>query len=208
MTGIPNYGLVSAKNELILTLANINVDFSIIKFEAPAEYHGLGLSLSPKRRKEAEDGPIHTVARKLALLLCQDLPDTPCLMKAYGLRASEIGENPAVNPRGTSGDGPFQDYIGIDGTSIWASATSGKDAVVLHLLACMLSRIWKRKAVSIWAELVETRKAALQAKLSEGALGTNEITAASIQLSREQLAEWDASARYRKITIPLSIDLS
>jgi len=41
------YGLASAKNENILTLSNINLDFSIIKFVPPPEYNGLGLALSP-----------------------------------------------------------------------------------------------------------------------------------------------------------------
>jgi len=95
------YGLASAKNEKILTLSNINLDFSIIRFVPPPEYNGLGLALSPRRNKEAEDGSTHAVAWKLALLLCYDLPDVPNLIEAYGKRASEIAENPAVNPRGT-----------------------------------------------------------------------------------------------------------
>jgi hypothetical protein len=195
MAGSFNYGLVSAKNENTLALLNANIDFSLIKFVPPPEYHGLGLSLSPKRRKEAEDGPIHVVARKLALLLCQDLPEAPNLLKAYGKRASKIAEDPAFNPKGTTRDGAFQDHIGLDGTSLWASATSGRDTVALHLLACMLSRIWKRKAVSIWAELVERRQAILKANLENDIVNANDMTASAIQLSRDQLAEWDASAR-------------
>jgi hypothetical protein len=195
MAGSFNYGLVSTKNENVLALANVSLDFSIIKFVPPPEYHGLGLSLSSKRRREAEDGTIHTVARKLALLFCEDLPEIPNLVKAYGMRASQIAEDPSVNPKGTSLDGAFRDHVGIDGTSLWASATSGKDVVALHLLACMLSRMWKRKAISIWAEMVTTRKAALQARLEGAIFSTNEITASAIQLSREQLAEWDTSAR-------------
>jgi hypothetical protein len=69
--------LVSASNENTLALANISFDFSIVKVAPPAEFRGLGLSLSPKRQSEAEDGPIHTVARKLAALFGENLPDTP-----------------------------------------------------------------------------------------------------------------------------------
>ena len=141
MAGKITFGLVSAKNENTLALANVNLDFSIVKFSAPPEFHGLGLSLSPKRRKEAEDGLTHTVARKLALLFCQDLPEIPNLVKAYGARASNIAENPLINPKGTALDGVFQDHVGVDGTSLWASATSGNGVVALHLLACMLSRM-------------------------------------------------------------------
>ena len=188
------YGLASARNENILTLSNINLDFSIIKFVPPPEYHGLGLSLSPLRKKEAEDGKTHAVARKLALLLCNDLPEIPNLIKAYGKRATEIAQDPSINPRGSPLDGAFRDHVGLDATSLWASATSGKDTVALHLLGCMLSRIWKSKAVSVWVELVERRKAILQASL-DGNLNASDITASAIQINREQLADWDASAR-------------
>jgi len=189
------YGLASARNENILTLSNFNLDFSIVKFVPPPEYHGLGLTLSPKRKQEAEDGTAHTVARKLALLLCHDLPEIPNLIKAYGKRASEIAENPSVNPQGTSLDGVFRDHVGLDATSLWASATSGKNTVALHLLACMLSRIWKSKAVSVWAEIVERRRAILRARIDGDVIRGDDITASAVQISREQLAEWDSSAR-------------
>ncbi|KAK3384109.1 hypothetical protein B0T24DRAFT_689062 [Lasiosphaeria ovina] len=53
------------------------------------------------------------------------------------------------------------DHVWLDATSLWASATSGKSTVALHLLACMLSRIWKSKAVSdasarAWLESADT----------------------------------------------------
>jgi hypothetical protein len=186
---------ISARGNHPLALADINYDFSLVKCPAPPEYEGLGLALSPRRRREAEDGHIHTVARKLSLLFCDDLPEIPNLVKAYGTRASKIAADPGVNPKGTARDGAFRDHIGIDGTSIWASATSGRGAVALHLLACMLSRIWKGKATAIWAEMVASRKAAMQAKLEGERFSTNDVTASAIQLSREQLAEWDSSAK-------------
>jgi hypothetical protein len=157
----------------------------------------LGLSLSPKRQSEAEDGPIHTVARKLAALFGENLPDTPNLIKAYGIRATEIAEDSATNPRGTPKDGAFQELIGADGTSIWAAATSGQGAIAMHLLACMLARIWSGpQATAIWMELVTTRKTLLQKRLEGDQFRMEEVSAARIQLSRDQLAEWDASARY------------
>lgn len=189
------FGLISGKNENTVAFANFNLDFAIVKYAAPPEFHGLGLSLSPKRRREAEDGLSHTVARKLALLFCQDLPEIPNLIKAYGIRATKIAENPLINPKGTHLDGAFQDHVGVDGTSLWASATSGKGVVALHLLACMISRIWKRRATAIWAEMVTKRKAELQKRLEGDAFSLDEVTASAIQLSREQLANWDASAK-------------
>lgn len=49
----------------------------------------------------------------------------------------------------------FADHVGADGTSLWAAATSGKSTITVHLLGCMIARIWKAaEAVSIWTELV------------------------------------------------------
>ena len=80
--------LASGSQEATLALANINFDFSMIKIAAPAEYQGLGASLSNKRKRKAEDGPIHITARKLGVLFTDDLPNTPNLAQAYGLRVS------------------------------------------------------------------------------------------------------------------------
>ena len=86
--------------------------------------------------------------------------------------------------------------MGIDGTSIWAAATSGRAAIAVHLLACMLARIWSgSEATSIWVELVEKRKA----ELSQGNISDiyhhPGLVAAQIILSRDHLAAWDNSAR-------------
>jgi len=100
------------------------------------EYHGLGASLNRKRRDVAESGSAHIAARKLGALFQSIIPETPHLIEAYGNRASEIARA-AVAPSNAS-KGIFSDYVGPDGTSIWAAATSGKAAVAIHLLACML----------------------------------------------------------------------
>ena len=195
MAGNFQFDLVSGQNQNIAALANVNFDFSIVKFAAPPEYSEVGFAISPKRRREAEDGHVHTVARKLALLFCDDLPEIPNLVRVYGIRATEIVKDSKVNPRGTSLDGPFHEHIGIDGTSLWASATSGKGAVAVHLLACMLSRMWKGRATAIWAEMVARRKAMLRERLAGDNFSIDEFTASAILISRDQLSEWDASAR-------------
>ena len=124
--------LISGTNANTAALANINFDFSIVKIAFPAAFHGLGLALSSKRKREAEDGTIHGVARKLAALFEGDLPDIPNLTRCYGIRASEVAENSTANPKGTPQDGAFQDLVGADGTSIWAAATSGQGAIAMH----------------------------------------------------------------------------
>jgi hypothetical protein len=49
--------------------------------------------------------------------------------------------------------------MGIDGTVVWAAATSGRDALCVQLLACMLARVWNAAEVtSIWVEILENRK--------------------------------------------------
>jgi hypothetical protein len=188
-----------ASNETTLTLANLNFNFALIKYDAPEEYHALGESLSPHRRKAAEDGAIHVAARKLTALFQSAIPHVPQLIHAYGHRVSEIAKLPTVNPRGTPRQGLFADHVGADGTSIWASATSGSDAVTMHLLACMLARIWKREeAIAIWTEFVQQRKVHLQSAITEcdGPLKISDLAASHIELTRTELDEWDASARY------------
>lgn len=87
--------------------------------------------------------------------------------------------------------------MGADGTIIWAGATSGSATLAVHLLSCLLARIWKsHEAISLWVELVEKRKQEILSSFNNGSL----IEAASVMASqqiitREQLAAWDASAR-------------
>ncbi|KAK3379613.1 hypothetical protein B0T24DRAFT_675376 [Lasiosphaeria ovina] len=189
---------LQASQETTVAFANLNFDFSLIKYEAPKEFQGLGEALSTRRRAAAENGSVHVTARKLGALFGNATPAVPNLIRAYGLRASEVAKLPAVNPGETAPRGLFADHVGADGTSIWAAATSGTTSVTVHLLACLLARIWRREeAVPIWCELVEQRKALLQSMQpeSDNAVRMSDLTASRIDISRSQLDEWDASAR-------------
>ena len=186
----------AATQESTFALANINFDFSLVKMEAPLEYRGLGTTLSRKRKTEAEEGSTHITARKLGALFADDLPPTPKLAQAYGLRVSDIAENPKFNPKGSASDGPFAEHVGADGTSIWAAATSGRGAMAVHLLACLLARVWSGpEAISIWSEMIAARKQLLQNQIHEQQFHIGAITACQIDISRDKLSEWDASAR-------------
>lgn len=188
--------LIAGTQEATLALATINFDFALIKMEAPAEYQGLGNALSSKRKHDAENGTTHVTARKLGALFEDDLPEVPHLIQAYGRRVTEIAEMPNVNPKGSPRDGPFRDHVGADGTSIWAAATSSTSAISMHLLACMLACQWpEREAIAIWVELVVRRKAILQERCHNQTFKASMIQASQIQISTEQLAEWDVSAR-------------
>lgn len=188
--------LASATQETTVALANLNFDFSLFKVEAPPTYKPLGAALSLQRRSAAENGMPHVIARRLGSLFETLLPSTPSLVNAYGARASEISESPGVNPPGSKDHGPFRKFVGLDGTSIWAAATSGPSAVAVHLLACMLARVWSpAEAVSIWEELVTERKKALVPDKDADSIPTRDVVAAHLSIDKEQLAEWDASAR-------------
>ena len=92
--------------------------------------------------------------------------------------------------------GLFADYIGVDGTSIWAAATSGKGAVAMYLLACMLARIWPAsEAVGIWEQILGERKKELSAWDESEVIPLRSLLNGQIEVSHVQLAEWDASAR-------------
>lgn len=95
--------------------------------------------------------------------------------------------------------GPFAGHVGVDGTSIYAAASSGKSIVALHLLACMLARMFSNvEATAIWMQLVDGRLKDL-GKASE----TSQIQGIAAlyavdqgrQILRDDLASWDASAR-------------
>ncbi|KAH9203228.1 hypothetical protein DL95DRAFT_162651 [Leptodontidium sp. 2 PMI_412] len=188
--------LASGVQETTLAFANFSFDFAIIKMEAPLEYHGLGNRLSKKRKLEAEEGHLHVTARQLGALFAEIVPPVPNLARIYGLRVSEISENPIINPAGSASDGPLASHIGIDGTTIWAAATSGRGALQVHLLACILVRAWPgAEAVSIWSELVAARKLVLQELLKDDQFHMGHVMAARIEIGLENLAEWDASAR-------------
>lgn len=189
--------LVSAKNENTLALVNINLDVSWHRGTPPAEFLPVGSALAPWRKTEAEDGELHKTACRLGFMFNEIVPETPNLMRSYGTRASEIMNSPNINPRGTREDGPFRDFVGADGTCIWAAATSIPASLSTFLLACMLARAWDaKKATSIWAELVHERVAHVQAQLNMNKV-INPHTEMAIRqnISRADLAKWDASAR-------------
>ena len=183
--------------ELNNSLASVKFDFTLMKLEAPIEFSGLGAGLSTRRRTEAEDGPHHRTARQLAALFDQVVPSTPKLITAYGLRSSEIIQTPGINPKGSTRHGPFEAFVGADGTAMWAAATSGIPALGVYLLACVLARAWEAKeATSIWVELVKQRRK----EIEEGCKHNHHVSEASRMsvlqdIRRDDLARWDASAR-------------
>ena len=188
---------INGSQENTLALASINFDFSLLKVEAPKEYAGLGAALSVKRRSEAEDGSIHVTTRKLGALFENGLPDLLRLFEAYSSRVTEIAGVEKFNPKGSATDGPFADYVGADGTAIWAAATSGMGALGVHVLACLLARIWKdSRAIAIWMELIERRKVVLQVRIQTSSIFPASAGRASrIDISRMQIAKWDSSVR-------------
>lgn len=85
--------VISGTVENTLALANLNFDFTLVKLEVPQEYQGLRNALSRRRVENAEEGPMHRTARKLGALFEQILPPIKTLIKAYGVRVSEISSS-------------------------------------------------------------------------------------------------------------------
>ncbi|KAH8670391.1 hypothetical protein BGZ60DRAFT_407344 [Tricladium varicosporioides] len=187
----------SITNENTLALANINFDFALVKVNAPKEYGELGALISQKRKLDAESGSLHWTARKLGALFEKVIPSTPALYKAYGKRVSEIAKEPEISPRQRSGI--FASHIGADSASIWAAVTSGSGAIAVHLLACMLARMFSSpEAISIWVELVNKRKAQIQTSHDEAVYQhehDNTLAAAMQEIPRADIGAWDNSAR-------------
>ena len=183
--------------EIAANLVNINVNFAVHQVKAPVEFEGVGQALSHLRRTEAEAGRPHVTARILGALFKSLAPKTPKLLSLYGLRASDISRSPKVNPSQDKEYGFFSNRVGADATTVWAGATSGPEAIAVHLLACMLARIWdSSEATSIWMEIVKYQSENILNALEEGCMADfSDVVAAKTSLSRQQLAEWDASAR-------------
>ncbi|PKY00123.1 hypothetical protein P168DRAFT_285633 [Aspergillus campestris IBT 28561] len=78
--------LVSEVNENNISLATLNFDFSLLKFDAPKEFQPLGSALSGRRRREAEEGLHYRTARRLGVLFEDLIPSTPKLIEAFGKR--------------------------------------------------------------------------------------------------------------------------
>ncbi|KAL8686088.1 MAG: hypothetical protein Q9218_007355 [Villophora microphyllina] len=189
--------IASGSVEIAPALANLNFDFALWKVAAPKEFEGVGSALSASRREEAEGGMLHTIARKLGALFERKIPPTPGLTKAYGTRASEVAQALSLDDRGRKNYGVFASRAGPDATSLWAAATSGTSAISVHLLACLLARIWDApEAISIWVEVVKRRKEEVIAKFDETDIAhLATFSAAQQDLPRAHIAEWDDSAR-------------
>lgn len=187
---------LSAIQETTVALASINFDFSLVRVDPPPEYQAIGKLLSPARQQAAERGSEHVVARRLHALFVDALPSTPHLLAAYGSRTTEIAKSETANPQGRREDGIFQDWIGADGTSVWAAATSGRAAIAVHLLACLLARLFSApEATAIWEQIVLARKAQLSTVDASEPVALSKLAAAQVDVTRSQLSSWDASAR-------------
>ncbi|KAF5980432.1 hypothetical protein FCOIX_4816 [Fusarium coicis] len=190
--------LAAATNEVTVAAANINFDFTLVKYEAPKEFRPIEGYLTTTRKQDAETGKSHVVARRLGALFNGICPDSPNLIRAYGARVSEISKKATQKESQEYTKSIFASYVGVDATSIWAAATSSTTAIHVHLLACMLAELWDAsEATSIWAELVEERRKDIAHRLEQGeALHFGVASAAAQQeITRDQLASWDASAR-------------
>ena len=199
MSGLPSklMSVFSATNENYAALANIKFDFSLVKMEAPIEFSGIASGLSTRRRVEAEEGPSHKTARRLGALFEDVVPSTPKLISAYGRRMSEIMNASGVNDIGAGRHGPFEPYVGADGTTLWAAATSGIPALGVYLLSCLLARAWDAKvATAIWVEIVAARKIEIEEGLkSNGNVSATSLLGACQDITRKDFALWDSSAR-------------
>ena len=82
-----------------MALVNFNMDFTLVKVEAPIEFQGLRSVLSQRRVENAEQGPLHRTARKLGALFERILPPIKTLAEAYGKRVSEIAASEKVNKK-------------------------------------------------------------------------------------------------------------
>ncbi|MCJ1325807.1 hypothetical protein MMC10_002470 [Thelotrema lepadinum] len=189
--------LGNAVLEIAPALAKINFDFALYKVDAPKEFKDVGNNLSVLRKERAEEGQPHITARKLGALFESILPHTPELFSAYGLRASDISQAASIDAEGRRSYGIFASQAGVDATTIWAAATSGKGAIASHLLACMLARIWDGpQATSIWMEMIDQRKKEIKVEFDKlNFINLECLSAAKQDISREQIREWDASAR-------------
>ena len=186
-----------AHNENTLALMNINFDFSLCRVDAPIEFQALGNNISDRRRREGELGSQHRTARRLGALFEGVLPPIPKFSRAYGLRVSEVSHCQRQNPKGNAGGGPFADHMGADGTTIWAAATSGPNAIPILLLGCMLARIWSGpEATSLWVELVDRRQREINECCTDASASQFVLLqAAQQEITRSNLADWDASTR-------------
>jgi hypothetical protein len=133
--------MLAIPNESTVAAANFNLSFSLMKVEAPKEFHGIRDTFLTLRRNDAEEDQAHITAGKLGALFEHLIPPIPHLIATYGNRVSEISSRATSSSSSKQQSGIFSPQAGPDATSIWAAATSGKSALAVHLLACMLARI-------------------------------------------------------------------
>ncbi|KAK3692988.1 hypothetical protein B0T22DRAFT_486792 [Podospora appendiculata] len=172
---------VSITNDNTVAIVNINLDFSLWRCDPAPEFIPIA-----------------------GFLFHEIIPDAPKLIKAYGRRVSEILAGPDINPQGTESDGPFQPFIGVDCTSIWAAATSGSASIGVLLLACMLADAFDAKvATATWVEIIKERKRRVQADVDAQKL-VNPHTAAAAQqeFTRDELAS--GGSTYETVTLTWS----
>lgn len=188
---------LAAYNENTLAAANFNINFALIRLDAPVEFHGVAQSLTPARRKNAEEGVSHQTARKLGALFENVFEIKKGVLKAYGQRASEISALERLNLKGKSSGGMFQEHMGADATAIWAAATSGLTAIAINMLGCMLAELFSGpEATSVWVELVTRRRADIVEECDGTEISHLALKEAARQeISRTELADWDASTR-------------
>lgn len=193
--------LIQGTNENTFAFANINFDFSLLSIAAPTEFAAVGTALAHNRRENAEHGALHRTARKLGALFEGVVPQVPGLVSAYGKRASEIMKHPGLNPAGNAEKhGPFATFVGADATSIWAAATSGGPSIAIHLLGCLLARSFSdpTKSISALVELVNERQRQIRSEgntFASTATHMAALMAAEQPIQRDELQQWDASAR-------------
>lgn len=190
--------LAGFSHELTVAAANLNFDFTLIKVEAPKEYSGVNDSLTEVRRENAENGALHRTARKLGALFDGIPPRAEHLLAAYGNRVSEICQKAKITPQDRESQGIFARYCGTDSSSLWAAATSGTNAIAIHLLACMLAEAFTgSQSVALWWQLIEMRKAEIGATTKDATSIEDlaKLLACKQEFSRDELASWDNSAR-------------
>jgi len=121
--------LAGFTKELTVVAAQINLDFTLIKCEAPPEFRPPGDALSKQRKDMAECGTPHITARRLGALFDGVCPITPTSSRRTARApletAKAIEERTEPEPTGSV----FVEHSGFDGTSIWAAATLSSAAM-------------------------------------------------------------------------------
>jgi hypothetical protein len=98
--------------------ANINFDFTLVKYKVPKYYQPLGDVLLLKRKRDAETGTAHMTARRLGALFEGICPSTPNLLAAYGEQVSNIVDAAVDSESKDCSNAIFAAYSGIDGRQL------------------------------------------------------------------------------------------